>query len=196
MENDLKQLRLTYPRVSEIIGKQTKEDMQSIPIDVLANACIRGTKIHEYASAHLNGIWIPEVELEYQLYADAFKQWADANIEKTLYTDTRLFNDVECFSGQFDMIVILKSSKKIALIDLKTSHSVSKSWPIQLAAYKHLCEANGYHIDLVYNLHLKKTPNKIKSVAIPYSEKDLTSAWEIFTSAFKCYKFFSLKESI
>ncbi len=196
MTEDLNEIRLTYPRVSDIIGKQTREEMQSIPLDVLANAALRGTRIHEYASSHLQGLWIPEIETEYQPYTESFKIWADENIDRVLVMDKRLYDDVQCFSGQFDMIVILKSSKKTALIDLKTSHSVSKSWPIQLAAYKHLCEINGHHIDSVYNLHLKKSSLNIKSVRIPYTEKDITSAWEIFSSALRCYKYFTLNEAL
>ncbi len=92
------------------------------------------------------------------------------------------------------------------MIDIKTSANASKSWPVQLAAYKHLCEINGYEVETVYNIHLKKTksatfdedkniliPSKVKAVEIPY--EDLTKYWEIFASALSCYDYFDRKEA-
>jgi hypothetical protein len=193
IEGSLQDARLLYPRVSDIIGKQTYKEMQSIPIEVLANAQIRGTKVHEYCTGYVQGLWLPEIEEEYQPYFESFVKWYTENVQETLFICTRLYDDVKRFSGEFDMIVILKDSKEKALIDIKTSANVSKSWPIQLAAYKHLCGINDYHIESVYNIHLKKTkPGVVKPVSIKHA--DLTAAWGIFSSALDCFDYFDRKE--
>lgn len=202
---ELQSARLLYPRVSEIIGKQTEKEMKSIPIDTLVNAALRGTKVHDYCTTYLQGLFVPEIEEEYKPYFNAFVNWADANIYKTLYCAVRLYDDVKRFSGEYDVIAVMKDSKQIALLDIKTSANASKSWPIQLAAYKHLCDLKGYEIDVVYNIHLKKTkaatfdnnkkmihPPMVKVVPIGYG--NLMPYWEIFSSALACYDYFDRKE--
>lgn len=201
--------RMMYVRVSDVIGKQTQEEMRSIPIDTLANACIRGTKVHDYCTTYVKGLWLPEIEMEYSPYVEAFMRWYDENVYQTLYTNTRLYDDNKRFTGEFDMIVILKESMKTAMLDLKTSANVSRSWPIQLSAYRHLCELNGYQPDMYLNIHLKKTKAAIfdmvegeKTMISPPTIKvaqilheDLNPFWEIFSSALRCYDFFNRKEA-
>jgi len=97
--NDLNFERALYPTVTQIIGKQTEREMKSIPIETLANASIRGTKIHGYCTAYLQGLWLSEIEEEYQPYVDAFIKWADENIYQTQLTATRLYDDSLKFSG-------------------------------------------------------------------------------------------------
>ncbi len=87
------------------------------------------------------------------------------------------------------MIVIMKDSKQTVLLDLKTSCAVSKTWPIQLAAYEHLCKLNGFGIDKVLIVHLKKN-GTAQSISYP----DLTTYWEIFDSSLTCYDYFNRKE--
>lgn len=188
MLDDLDVIRSKYPRVSEIIGKQTERQMKLIPIENLVNASIRGTKVHSYCEAYLKGLWIPEIEEEYEPYVEAFMKWADENIEKTLYNNIRLYDDKDQFTGEFDAIVVLKNSKKTALIDIKTSANPSISWPVQLAAYKHLCCLNGYAFETVFNIHLKKTKDKVKVNEIEH--ENLTKYWEIFASSLSCFNYF------
>lgn len=206
---DLDLSRALYPRVTEIIRKQTIEEFNSIPTDVLANASVRGVKVHEYCSTYLKGLWLPDIEEEYVPYLNSFINWAQQNVEEPIQFGERLFDDKLQFSGEFDLIVTLKSSKKKALIDIKTTSTVSKSWAIQLAAYKHLCVINNYQIDEVYNIHLKKTkaasysisplgeksilhPSIVKVYSIEHS--DLSQGWEIFSSALTCYNYFHRKK--
>lgn len=206
--DDLEIKRLSYVRVSEVIGKQTERQMRSIPIEALANASLRGTAIHQYCTAHLKNLFIPQYEAEYENYLEEFIRWCDENVEHLLFSEIRLYDDELKISGQFDAIVRLKGSKKTALIDIKTSATSSLSWPVQLAAYKHLCELNGYNVDYVFNLHLKKIkPARFEMIkeqkvmvfppivkAIKIEHEDLTPYWEIFTSALKCYNYFENKE--
>lgn len=205
--SDLQESRLHYPRVSEIISKQNADELRSVPLDTLANACIRGQKIHDYCTAWVKRLWIADIEPEYEPYFKAFTDWASENIFEGVYSSVRLYDDEKRFTGEFDLLVKMKSGKT-ALLDIKTSAVPSKAWPVQLAAYAHLCQINGYEFDEVYNIHLKKTkaavfeenegkkglvsPPLVKT--IPIKRDDLTAYWEIFSSALKCYDYFNRKE--
>lgn len=207
--NDLTEKRSLYPRVSDIITKQNMEEFKSIPLEMLANACIRGQKVHDYCTAWVRKLWIDEIEAQYKPYFDAFVNWANENVKEFLYTSVRLYDDEKRYTGEFDMIVKMKVTEKIALLDIKTSSAKSKAWPIQLAAYGHLCKINGYEFDEVYNIHLKKvsgelteektgekvlvSPPVVKTVAIKH--EDLTPYWNIFSSALICYDYFDRKEA-
>ena len=199
-------LRANYVRVSEIIGKQTERQMRAIPIETLTNAALRGTKIHSYCSAYLKGLWIPEVEPEYLPYFKAFTEWADENIEKTLHQNTRLYDDEKKFTGEFDCIVLMKDREGPVLIDIKTSASVSKSWPVQLAAYNYLCSMNGYYVDGICNLHLKKSKSAYVNehndtiftttvIAKEIKYCSMEKYLKIFESALLCYNYFEGKEN-
>lgn len=207
---DLSDVRKSYPRVSDIIGKMNAKAMENIPTEALEKACWRGTLIHEYCTNHLRGFWVFVPHEELKPYVDAFIEWADRNVEELIAFNERLYDDVKRFTGEFDLIVKLKGDKRTVLLDIKTSSQVSKSWAVQLAAYKHLCNLNGHVVDAVMNIHLKKLKNpnpkltkigeesmelspKIKAVEIEHL--DVKSAWDIFSSALTCYDYFDRKEA-
>ncbi len=206
--DDLTQKRSLYPRVSEIIGKQNADALRGISLEVLANAAFRGTKIHSYCTSWARSLWIDEIEPEYQPYYDAFVQWAEEHVEEVIHSSVRLYDDELRFTGEFDMIVKMKESKEMVLIDIKTSASTSKAWPLQLAAYGHLCNQNDYHFDRIMNVHLKKTKTAVfdenegeKVLVSPPQVRvcikdhgDPKPYWEIFSSALKCYDYFDRKE--
>ncbi len=206
---NLDEARSNYPRVSEIISKQNADELRSIPLEVLANACTRGTKVHSYCTAWVMNLWVDEIEEEYQPYLNAFKSWAEINLDECQHVAKRLYDDQKRFTGEFDMIVKMKGSGKIILLDIKTSYNKSKAWPVQLSAYAHLCKVNGYNVDGVMNLHLKKThaalyeqkegkkvmtsPPQVKTCVVNEHE-DVSQYWDIFSSALACYDFFDRKE--
>lgn len=205
--SDLEEKRALYPRVSEIISKQNADELRSVPLDTLANACIRGQKVHDYCTAMAKHLWTPDIEPEYQPYVDAFEKWYLDNVNVCHHSAVRLYDDEKRFTGEFDMIVQM-SDMSFALLDIKTSATKSKAWPLQLSAYSHLCRVNGYEFDRILNIHLKKTqaavfeekqgekvlisPPVVKSVVIEYD--DLIPYWDIFSSALKCYDYFDRKE--
>jgi hypothetical protein len=205
--DNLEEKRAHYPRVSEIISKQNSEELRSVPLEALANACIRGQKVHDYCTAWVKHLWVIDIEPEYEPYFKAFTDWACENIFEGLYAGIRLYDDERGFTGEFDLLAKMKDGKT-ALLDIKTSASKSKAWPVQLAAYSHLCKLNGYEFEEIYNIHLKKThaaiytevegmkilvsPPVIKTISISYD--DLNPYWEIFSSALKCYDYFDRKE--
>lgn len=205
--DNLELKRVHYPRVSDIISKQNSDELRNVPLETLANACIRGQKVHDYCTAWIKHLWITDIEPEYEPYFKAFTDWACENIFEGLYAGVRLYDDERRFTGEFDLIVKMKNGVT-ALLDIKTSSSKSKAWPVQLAAYSHLCKQNGYEFEKIYNIHLKKThaplyeenegkkvaisPAVIKTCVIEYD--DLSHFWEIFSSALQCYDYFHRKE--
>ncbi len=192
--NELDLKRLNYPRVSDIIGKQNYENMRGIPLDVLANAAIRGTKVDGYCKIVCDGLLLPDIELEYQPYVDAWVDWLSLNVEAALPSVDRLYDDMHCFSGELDRLVIMKGSEKVTLLDIKCTYAPSITWPVQLSAYKHLCLANGIKVDEICNVHLKKTPKGVKAKMISYVDSE--PYWTIFECSLKCYKYFTNKEKI
>lgn len=199
--------RDTYPRVSDIISKQNNE-LRGIDVDILANACLRGERIHAYCTAWARNLFLDDIEPEYQPYVDSFIAWAELNVEEILHSSVRLYDDILRFTGEFDMIVKMKGSNKIYLIDIKTSSAKSKTWPVQLAAYGHLCKSNGYEFEGIMNVHLKKfkpavfeeiegkkvmiSPPHVRTCVSEY--EDIACFWEIFSSALKCFDYFDRKE--
>lgn len=206
---DLHDKRAHYPRVSDIIGKQNGDELRNVPLDVLANACLRGQRVHDYCTAWVRNLWVSDIEPEYELYLDAFKQWADDKVDDCKHSNVRLYDDVKRFTGEYDLIVKLRTGQH-ALIDIKTTCVKSKTWPVQLSAYAHLCRVNDYPFDEVYNVHLKKvkpavyeeiqgekvqvSPPVIKAIETKYDADQLSKYWEIFSSALECYDYFTRKE--
>lgn len=198
--NNLDKERENYPRVTEIIGKQTIEAMDCIPPAVLANACLRGTMVHGYCTAYAEGLYVSGIEQEYEEYYKAFTKWYDQNVKNLVIASKRLYDDNLKFSGEFDMIVEMKSGAK-ALLDIKTSYAKSKTWPIQLAAYDHLCNLACLEYDEVFILHLKRKEgesnhkNSLPTIeAVRQTHNCLNTSWDIFESALKCYDYFHRKE--
>lgn len=207
MIDDLTIQRALYPRVTEIISKQNGHELRSIPIEVLTKAQIRGQTVHEYCTAHVNHLWIPEIDPQYALYFHSFVQWAEEHIEENMHAAVRLYDDEKKFTGEFDLLVKLRTGKR-ALIDIKTSFSSSKAWPLQLAAYAHLCRKNGHEFDEAFVLHIRKIrgarleevegkevevdPPLIKVSTIHY--QNLDHYWDIFHSALKCFYYFEGKD--
>lgn len=200
---DLQETRSFYPRVSDIIGKQTFSSMMQIPIDKLVKKSIIGQKVHSLCTAYAKGLCIGNIDPEIEPYVEAFMKWCDKNVARCLMSLIRLYDDVKRFSGEPDMIVDLKNGKR-ALIDIKTNAAVSNTWDIQLSAYDRLCRGNGWEYDEVFILHLKQKPKKKNGedaenllrevVASIHMPDNLNASWDIFSSALTCYDYFYRKE--
>lgn len=207
--DELTKRRMSYPRVSDIIGKQTASQMKTIPIDKLTNASLRGIHVHQYCTTYLEKLFMPDIEPEYVPYVNVFTEWAAKTIQRVIMTCQRLYDDDLKFSGEFDAIVILKDSPIPTLIDIKATCTSSKAWPLQLAAYEHLCKKNNIHIGRAMNIHIKKiTKKKIEEIQgkkVPVSipvlcakelpQPDFNASWEIFSNSLACYNYFDRKES-
>lgn len=205
----ISQERDSYLRVTTILQKQMHQEFRSIPLERLAIAALRGTAVHNYCTIYMRDLFMPEIEEEYLPYVEAFVLWADAHIKKVILTATRLYDDDLKISGEPDALVILQDSDVPTLIDIKATCMESKSWPLQLHAYQHLCKKNGLEVGRVMNLHLKKSMRskteiiqgeKVRVSHPVISAKDVlpridfNQSWNIFSSALTCYNYFDKKE--
>lgn len=204
--NDLDLLRVMYPRVSDILSKQTIAEMQKIPLDTLAKATLRGIKVHNYCLSYAAGLFLAYIEAEYEPYVNCFIEWYENNVLHQIHNSLRLYDDERKFTGEFDLVVKLKN-EEVALIDIKATSSSSKTWPVQLAAYNHLCKLSGINVERIFNLHLKKkngkkeedltldedapSPFTVHAKTIDYS--DIEAPWKVFQSALTCYDYFDRK---
>lgn len=202
-------VRDKYPRVSQILEKQTFAEMRSIPIERLVKAALRGTAVHNYCTTYLEKLFMPYIEEEYEPYVTAFTEWAEENVKEVIQTRRRFYDDDLKFSGEPDAILILNDSPMLTLIDIKATCATSKTWALQLGAYQHLCAKNGFNVERRINIHLKKTvktkTEKIQGEKVRVSFPvicakevlppiDFNESWRIFNSALACYKYFEKKE--
>ena len=114
--------------------------------EVLRAASERGTLVHGLIAEHLDGDFpgIPWAVLGYFLAATKFLE----NVEETGLYEQRLTSDVHQFTGQLDLVCRMRGDDSWTLVDWKTSALISKSWPLQLAAYAHLVRANNFQFNI------------------------------------------------
>lgn len=183
--------RSQYPRVSDILAAYSKKDLELIAPDVLSHAAERGTKVHALCTGYARGLWLPMIDEECKPYFESFKAWYDENKHSVILTEERLFDDELKFSGQLDMLV-KKGDGSLALIDLKTGATESRSWALQLAAYEHLLKLNGYEARQSTILKLKKTSCRAKEIT--YKSENLIPFWNLFKGALDLYAYYNTKE--
>ena len=188
MKEHLQAARLNYPRVSEIIHPYSRMGFENIDMEVLANACERGTKVHAICKALMDGYFIPSIDEECKPYIDSFNLWMGENKFTAMESEKRYYDDENKFTGQIDMIV--KQDGKTILYDIKTSATKSKAWPVQLTAYAHLIMLGGTKIDSVAVIQLKKTGKK----PTIHQYEDLTEYGRLFTGLLLNYNYFLRKK--
>ncbi len=134
-----------YARVTDIL--KPFSNFSFIKPEVLANAADRGTRVHDYCTNYANNIFITDIDEDCKPYVESFISWYDEHVYKLVESEKRLYHKQHKFTGKFDMIVKMKSSKDaITLLDIKTPLRSSRAWGIQLAAYSILMENNFSYI--------------------------------------------------
>lgn len=176
--------RENYPRISDILAVWS--DFSMVDPVVLEKAQQRGTDVHAYCTAYAKGLWDLDPEDHLKGYVDSFKRWYDENVEEFISAETRLYDDDLFFSGKYDMIVRLKGQEEPSLIDLKTSASFQKDWPVRLAGYLHLLNLNKIGVLDAISIRLKKDGSK--PCVKPYG--DCNIYFKLFLSALNLYDYF------
>jgi hypothetical protein len=110
--------------------------------EVLQKAAARGQRVHDAIADELNGEFAI-IDDDIRGYMDGARRFLE-NVEAVSLVEERLVSDVYGFTGQIDLLCRVKGDEFNTLVDFKTSSIVSKSWPLQVAAYRHLVEANNY----------------------------------------------------
>lgn len=171
-----------YIRVTEVLDPYF--DKSSIPPGVLEKAQERGTEVHDAIEMLLKGLgmWISPV---YEPYIESFQRWVQATgfcSDNIVCLEHRMFNDELMLTGQCDLICTL--GEETVLLDFKTSHSPSKSWPLQLSAYRFLSDVE---IDKAIVLHLQKDGGAAKIYEYP-------DMWDLYKKAYDVYVHFNPKK--
>ena len=138
---------------------QVFSGLENVPSKILEYAADRGTRVHKFCEQYAYSILFSEIDDDCFEYVQAFINWYDENVDSVVFTEKRLYCDELKITGCADMLCILKDESyngKPCLIDIKTSSKPSKTWPLQTAAYKYLCEKNGYDVQERFIVHLKK----------------------------------------
>lgn len=137
--------------VTEVLNKYA--DLENVPQALLEGGQYRGKITHNACATIALGLWCPPVAPEYQGYVDSYIGWKVKFVKKVILVETTLFDEEMGISGTPDQIVIMIDDV-MTLPDLKTPLSKGKTWPIQIAVYKHLARKNGYPVERVGSLRL------------------------------------------
>jgi len=144
-----------YVRVTEVLSPFS--GLSKIPAEILKNACIRGTAIHEYADAVIDGLIdnvLPDnCNPNWEGYYQSFLAWECR--KKFLNKPGRLYCEDHLICGEIDGIY--KNDDEVVLFDLKTPLREGKTWNLQLSAYHHLCAKNSIKIDRIVAVKLDKS---------------------------------------
>lgn len=172
------------PTVTEVIAPWV--DFSRISPDTLQAAADRGTQVHDACTMHAQGMWSFVTPPAIAGYIDSFRLWFDELVEEVLLSEERLFDDVNGYCGKPDLVVKIKGGE-VWLVDLKTPAVRSKSWRVQLAAYRHLLKAHNFKVDRSGSLRLDKQ-GRIPSM--DWYEGSAAQDFAIFLSALNCFRFF------
>lgn len=167
-----------YLRVTQVLYPFTGLD--KIPPDVLANAARRGTRVHNICEAIAEGLGEMDIDDETRGYVNSFKQWWEQGHDVVLIEE-RFWDDDLQITGQVDFII--NTPDGLAIVDLKTSSSVSKSWEGQGSAYAYLAKKSGYDIKKVIFVHLMKNGEPARLHEYPVDDS-------FFLSILRVYKHF------
>lgn len=175
-----------YLRVTEIISPFT--GVEFVPADILQKAADRGTRVHNQIESYFDGWGLigQEDTKQYLQCFEKFWEGYEHNFEGAeIQTETRLYCDKLGITGQID--VIARFPHRTLLIDWKTSSRVYDHWHLQGAAYKYLCQQNGYpDVDNVLFVKLNK------SRATTYKSEDHEHNLDIFFKCLELYKHFKM----
>lgn len=175
-----------YPRVTEVLNYFTNYD--KVPKQILEGAAARGSSVHALCEGIAKGNWIPDGMIGENLigYVNSFKRWAASQVKEFTIIEKRYADEVIKYTGQIDF-VILSHKDELFLVDIKTSASPQKTYPIQMAAYRNLLRNQGIEVKGVMLVYLSKTG---EFPEIDYIE-DTQEQFHVFMSALDCWHYFN-----
>lgn len=160
-------------------------DWSHISPSVLEKAADRGNRVHRALADEANGEFVI-VDDDIKGYVEAGRKFL-AMAAEILMVEQRLISDLYKFTGQVDLVCQMRGETDISLVDFKTSSVVSKSWGLQLSAYKNLVDANNYQYNIkrLMSVRLKKDGN--------YAIHEYTNPaylFSVFLNALSTFRFF------
>lgn len=178
-----------FPRVTEILQPFTK--FEFVPKDKLASAAARGTSVHALCAGIAKGAWVPDsmVDEELRGYVESFQKWADKQVSKFIVIEKRFQDEHLNYTGQVDFVVV-GTDEEVYLVDIKTSATQHKTYPIQMAAYESLLRKSGIEVKGAMLVYLSKDGEFPEIDLI----EDFTEKFHVFLSALDCYNYFNRKK--
>jgi hypothetical protein len=176
---------ILFPSVTEVLSPWA--DFSKVSPAVLQAASERGTAAHDACFAYALGLPVIGLRADVEPYVTSFKRWFDKVVDDVILCEQRI-TDTDGFGyhGEPDLLVKTKHPE-IILTDLKTPVTKIKTWCVQLAAYKNLCENyTGLTIDRVGSLRLSPEGKTPKMDYYEYQNQDFA----IFISCLNSYRYF------
>ena len=174
--------RADYLRVTNILYPFS--GLSEVDPDVLEYAAQRGTKVHKICEGIMSGLGEIGLDDETWGYVESFKKWWGEGKE-VVALEKRFWCDEFKITGQVD--IIIKTPQGMAIVDLKTSSRVSKTWQPQGEAYYYLASKERYPITQIFFLHLNKHGKEPKLI-----EYDTNASF--FFQCLSTYRYFFSKE--
>lgn len=192
MQNSEEIIEPIWDRVTEVLRPFT--GIEFVDPDILTTACDRGNKVHSYIEGYLRGIPFQFEDDVVSPYAESFRKFWEASSHAfeggELILEKRLFCSDKKITGKAD--VIIKTEGRTYIIDWKTSASKNKSWALQGAAYRYLCNVEGYeNVDAVLFVKLSKHGGRATS----YKDENYEENLEIFLKCLDLYRHFDMKKT-
>ena len=121
---------------------------------VTQNAKVLGTKVHSAAQMVAWG-QDKKVPKEIKPYAEAVRSFLDRHVMEVLGTEVELMSQKHRFGGTLDLWCQLRDGS-YAVVDYKTSSSLTRDHNWQTAGYALLLRENGYRVNKRVVVRLKK----------------------------------------
>ena len=118
-----------------------------------------------------------------------FIEWSEQYVEEWVCFEQAVFHDELLYAGTSDAFAIMKGSRKLVLVDFKTSKSMRDTYDLQVAAYLNATRIEHPGIDLskvdgAIILHMNRKSEKWEAHPV----QDLPGKWEAFKAALTLYK--------
>ena len=175
---------MNYPSVTQVLGPWT--DWSKIPPDKLEFAKTRGSQIHAIIACILKNLWIAYIPPECEPYIDSFNLWLPV-VDEVVMVEETLIDKAHGYKGTPDAILRIRGDEEDTLCDWKSPVAESKSWRLQISAYRALAMQNGYLIHRTGALQLSPKGNVAKFRE--YSGT-IVHDYSLFLNALSIYKYF------
>lgn len=151
---------MKYPSVTTVLGPW--QDFSKVPPAVLEEAKDRGTMAHALFASYALGLWIPSVPENCTGYFNSFRRWFDSTVAEVVAVEKRITHPVHHFTGQLDLLCMIKGDAGLMLLDHKTPLALYRSWRVQCAAYKKLADLEYQNITRTASLRLSREGKRAK----------------------------------
>jgi len=179
------------PSTTQIISTVGKHwlNFDAVPPDKLEAACLRGSEFHRLAALYVQRLWIDEIPDSCAGFLESFTRWFhDFADDEVVLVEQTLVHPTLKFTGTPDAILRIKGDQGFTLMDWKTPRALSKSWCLQLAAYRELAQVNGYPVERVASLQPHPDGGRAKFTGYT---KTLVADFAVFWSMLNIWRYFN-----